>query len=235
MIKSRTLIAIPCLNEAENIAGVLAGTIAFASSNQNSIDVLVLNDGSTDETFKIIQEQTKNIINLPFNIGISQVFQLAVRVADELNYDFLVIIDGDGQHPVAEVAKLLSVADPATYIIGARNFQTYPFSITKKIAIGIIRRLLKIRFGISLTDPTSGLRVVPKACFDQIQNLKNATNYLEDTVLIFPLLQHSTVVCREVEVKMNTRAGGKASSTGLNNILNYLSLVGKLLISKRKR
>ena len=234
MPRPKVLIVIPCFNEGVNIGNLLSELKIAEFDPKFEVKHLVINDCSTDDSIDVIRESNSQAINLPFNYGIMQVFQLSIRIADALDFDYLMIIDGDGQHPVSEIGKLLSVADPATFVIGSRNFAKYPISRTRMNAIFLIKFLLKKKLGMEIVDPTSGFRLIPKICFRPMTDLNHQTNYLEDTVLILTSLNRSEVSIIEVEVNMLIRNSGESSSRGLQNILNYISLICKLLLVKGK-
>ena len=234
MPRPKVLIAIPCFNEGSNIGNLLTELKAAEFDPRFNVKHLVINDCSTDDSIDVIRKSNSQAINLPFNYGIMQVFQLSIMIADELDFDYLMIIDGDGQHPVSEIAKLLSVADPATFVIGSRNFAKYPISKIRMKAILLIQFLLMKKLGMDFVDPTSGFRLIPKICFRPMTELNYQTNFLEDTVLILTSLNRSEISFVEVEVNMLTRNSGKSSSRGLQNFLNYISLICKLLLVKGK-
>jgi glycosyltransferase involved in cell wall biosynthesis len=233
VVSPKTLIVIPAFNEEGNLESVINDAVVFSSRKKINSQVLVINDGSTDQTSVIAKRMDVALVNLPFNVGIAQVLQLAIRIGSEFEFEQVCIIDGDGQHPVAEIQKMLESSNGREFVVGVRNFQVYPVGNIRIKAINIIIRILHKKYGIKLSDPTSGFRLIPKSCFGIIQELDTNTNFLEDTVLIYPLLLNNQIKIKEVEVNMVLRSHGESSSQGFKNVMNYLSLILKLL-SMRK-
>ena len=206
MVSPKTLIVIPAFNEAGNLESVINDALEFSAYKNINSQVLVINDGSTDQTSAIAKR-----------MGVAQIC----------------IIDGDGQHPVSEIQKILEPSNGREFVVGVRNFQVYPVGIIRMKAINVIIRILHKKFRMRLSDPTSGFRLIPKSCFGILQELDTNTNFLEDTVLIYPLLLSNQIKIKEVEVDMVLRSHGKSSSQGFKNVMNYLSLILKLLSLRR--
>src|SRR3954449_5194775 len=106
----RYLAVVPAWNEALTIGTVLDGLRDRAPA----FDVLVVDDGSTDETAEIAQERGARVVRLPFNLGIGGAVQAGFQFAQHNGYDYLVQVDGDGQHDPCEIETLLRVmhSDP---------------------------------------------------------------------------------------------------------------------------
>ena len=229
MVSPKTLIVIPAFNEEGNLESVINDAVKFSTYKNINSQVLVINDGSTDQTSAIAKRMGVALANLPFNVGIAQVLQLAIRIASEFEFEQICIIDGDGQHPVSEIQKILESSNGREFVVGFRNFQVYPVGNVRMKAISFIIRILHKKFRMKLSDPTSGFRLIPKSCFGLLQGLETNTNFLEDTVLIYPILLNNKIKIKEVEVTMALRSHGESSSQGFKNVMNYLSLILKLL------
>ena len=89
-----TLLIIPAYNEAENIERVVDNLI----ENYPQFDYVVINDGSRDDTRKILYNRGYNYLDLPVNTGLAGAFRCGVRYANAKGYDYVVQFDGDGQH-----------------------------------------------------------------------------------------------------------------------------------------
>src|SRR5512146_2216796 len=114
----RTLVFIPAWNEAGSVAAV----IADVRERLPGADVLVVDDGSTDETAARAAEAGATVASLPFNQGLGAALQTGYLYALREGYDFCAHLDADGQHPAGEVARLLAevIADNADLVIGSR-------------------------------------------------------------------------------------------------------------------
>ena len=100
----RTLVLIPCLNEGPRIAGIIGQLHALYPN----FDVLVVDDGSTDDTAAAAEEAGADVIRLPLHLGYGAALQTGYRYALEQGYEQLVQMDGDGQHPPEELAGLVA-------------------------------------------------------------------------------------------------------------------------------
>jgi glycosyltransferase involved in cell wall biosynthesis len=114
----RTLVFIPAWNEADSVAAVIAGV----RERLPEADVLVVDDGSTDATTARAREAGATVASLPFNQGLGAALQTGYLYALREGYDFCAHLDADGQHPPADVARLLEevCADRADLVIGSR-------------------------------------------------------------------------------------------------------------------
>lgn len=103
---NNTLLIIPAYNEAENIERVVDNLI----ENYPQFDYVVINDGSRDDTRKILHNRGYNYLDLPVNTGLAGAFRCGVRYANAKGYDYVVQFDGDGQHRPESVDKMLAKA-----------------------------------------------------------------------------------------------------------------------------
>ena len=90
----KILIIIPAYNEAENIERVVDNLI----ENYPQYDYVIINDGSTDDTRKICARRGYNLLDLPINVGLSGAIKSGMRYANYYGYDYVLQLDGDGQH-----------------------------------------------------------------------------------------------------------------------------------------
>lgn len=115
---NNTLLIIPAYNEAENIERVVDNLI----ENYPQFDYVVINDGSRDDTRKILYNRGYNYLDLPVNTGLAGAFRCGVRYANAKGYDYVVQFDGDGQHRPESVDKMLTKMQEtdADIVIGSR-------------------------------------------------------------------------------------------------------------------
>src|SRR5919205_266978 len=116
---SACLAVVPAYNEAATVGDV----VEALHSKAPDLDVLVIDDGSTDATAECAERAGARVLRLPFNLGIGGAVQAGFKYADENGYDFMVQVDGDGQHDPGEIAKLFDAAEGserADMICGSR-------------------------------------------------------------------------------------------------------------------
>jgi|LSQX01.1.fsa_nt_gb glycosyltransferase involved in cell wall biosynthesis len=148
---------IPAYNEEESI-GILISEIR---SIYPDIEIIVISDGSTDNTAKIAYESGVTVLDLPCNLGVGGAVQTGMRYAVELGYETVVRIDGDGQHNPGEISRLLRAMkiSGADFVTGSRflNHGDVQGS-TKMRRIGniLLACFLSLICRKRITDPTSG-------------------------------------------------------------------------------
>jgi glycosyltransferase involved in cell wall biosynthesis len=145
-------IIIPAHNEAENI-GALVGEIR---SLYTEAEVIVVNDGSTDETAKVAHEAGAEVYSHPYNIGNGAAIKSGIRAASG---DILVFMDGDGQHSPADVARLLELFPEYDMVVGARSVAGQA-SLGRAIGNKIYNWLGSYVTQFPIHDLTSGFRAV---------------------------------------------------------------------------
>lgn len=155
----KTLIIIPAYNEQEAILN----TIEDIKKHGKSFDYIVINDGSSDNTEEILKKHNINHITLPVNSGLTVAVETGYVYAYENGYDCAIQFDGDGQHQ-AEYLKLLvdEIEKGANIAIGSR-FVTQKKNLSMRmIGSRIITLLIKLKTGVKINDPTSGMRALDR-------------------------------------------------------------------------
>ena len=159
-MSSKILIIIPAHNEEHSIAHVI-DELHKENSNWH---LLVINDGSTDHTKELAESMgSAKVINLPYQVGIGSCVQTGFIYADKNDYDYAIQFDGDGQHKVCEIKKLLTHLEScdADAVNGSRFFnkdKKYKSTISRSIGIKFFKILNSILIKQKITDNTSGFR-----------------------------------------------------------------------------
>ncbi len=158
----KKLVIIPAYNESESIEKTVQDIVEHTSG----FDYVIINDCSTDNTREICEQRGFNIITLPINLGIGGAVQTGYRYAYENNYDIAVQVDGDGQHDAAFLNCMAEALEKekADMLIGSRFIEKEGFqsSLARRIGIVYFTGLIKLLTGTTITDPTSGLRMIGK-------------------------------------------------------------------------
>jgi glycosyltransferase involved in cell wall biosynthesis len=205
---SRTALAVvPAYNEAATIAGVVRSLRRHAPE----FDVLVIDDGSTDETSRLARAAGARVVRPPFNLGIGGAVQTGFVFAREGGYDLMVQVDGDGQHDAAELGKLLEAMEPGVDMVCGSRFLVkgeYLAPVSRRAGIHLFAWLLSRFVGQAVTDPTSGFRLYNRRAIKLF-----ADDYPHDypEVEAVLMLHHHQLRMREVPVRMFQRGGGSSS------------------------
>ena len=235
---SKILLIIPAYNEEENILKTVNTIKDYNKKNNTNYDILVINDGSIDNTSKICHDNNITTIDLIHNLGIGGAVQTGYKYAYDNNYDIAVQFDGDGQHDVSYVENIINpiINDNVDFVIGSRflkkekdNFQS---TFARRIGINMISFFMKIVSHKKIYDTTSGFR----AC-----NKKIIENFANDYPLEYPepistveLIKKGYEVS-EISVKMNDRKGGTSSIRSWKNIYYMINVILSILVVGTRR
>lgn len=204
----RVLVIIPAYNEEKSIALV----IADIRKHVPTVDILVVNDGSTDKTEHAARQAQAEVLTLPFNVGIGGGMQTGYLYAKQNNYDVAVQMDADGQHPAEELPKLLEAIQDADLVIGSRYVEPSAYRSSKMRRVGMIffSKLVSAITRERYTDTTSGFRAANRKVIDLY-----AQYYPMDYPEVESIVYLKRKGCRisEVSTEMRERQSGKSSIT----------------------
>src|SRR5260370_3631902 len=160
----RVLIIVPAWNEAESVGDV----VREIRGERPEADVLVVDDGSTDDTARLAHDAGAAVTRLPFNLGVGGVMRLGYRYARIEGYDVAVQIDADGQHDPRYVPKLVDGLQDASLVIGARfaGEGEYPVARLRQFSMTLLAFALSMLAVHKLTDKTSGFRACDRALIE---------------------------------------------------------------------
>lgn len=202
----KILVMIPALNEENSITSVVGDVKAALPT----ASVLVVDDGSTDNTAENAEKAGALLLRLPFNLGIGGAVQSGYLFAMRNGYDIAVQIDGDGQHDPAFIPDMLTRLADSDLVIGSRFISNVGFRSTamRRIGIGILSGLLKALTGQRFTDPTSGFRVANRRVIEHC-----AASYSQDFPEVESLLhlRREGLSIVESPVVMRQRSYGRSS------------------------
>ncbi len=215
----RTLVFVPAWNEEGSVASVIAGV----RERLPDADVLVVDDGSDDGTAASAREAGAIVASLPFNQGLGAALQTGYLYALRQGYDFCAHLDADGQHPPAEVGRLLEEvrADRADLVIGSRysdpgqaESDDYRPTISRRIGTSVFRFFLTVATRQRFTDTTSGMRAANRRVMELFSE-----NYSPDFAEIesLQLAVREGLRVEEVPVRMLERVGGSSFLTPLRS------------------
>lgn len=228
---SRRLVIVPAFNEGESVRKVVLGLRRALPE----FDVLVIDDGSTDDTVRQVPPGTA-IVTLPFNLGIGGAMQTGYRYAALHGYDIAVQVDGDGQHRPGEVRRLVAelARSGSDLIVGSRFLDAaarekrarYRQSVVRLSGAWVLRSMIRLTTGLRITDCTSGFRAANRRVIRAFAHWY-PEDYPEPEVIL--LLHRAGYRISELAVRMRRRAGGQ-SSIGVFTGLFYVLKVSVCLI-----
>ena len=227
-----TVVFIPALNEEANLPAVLAEL----RRELDDVDVLVVDDGSTDATADVARTGGAEVLSFGENRGLREGIAAGYRYAYEHAYDFAGRVDADGQHPVNELRRLLELvrSDECDVAIGSRfasgeGYEEYRYepSSSRRFGTAILRRALRVVLGRPFHDATSGMYAVNAAAMPIL-----AEPYESGAPEVESLLRLRVAGLRvaEVPVNMRERASGESKLRGGRAVELVVTVAGTLLL-----
>ena len=228
----KLLIIIPAYNEEAALPKLLAELKGVSLPEGFSFTPLVVNDCSGDRTEWVAREQGATVLNLINNLGIGGAVQAGIKYARLHGFDYVLQMDGDGQHPPVEVHKLLQAAidSNADVVIGSRFIQKEGFqtSFLRRMGIRYFHWLNKILTHKSIYDTTSGFRLMGKKAI-ALASVYYPDDYPEPESLIF--FSRAGLVVKEVPVIMRERQGGVSSIRGFSSLYYMVKVTLSSILS----
>lgn len=211
MSPSHTLVLIPARNEAERIGPVLAGI----RRHTPDADLLVVDDGSEDETSHVARAHGARILHHPFNLGYGAALQTGYHYARKHGYRVLVQVDADGQHEPASIPALCAALQQgADVVVGSRYDHPEPphTSLLRRIGSRLFSWVVTRWTGHRITDPTSGFQALNDRALELLALDHFPEDYPDADVLI--TLARAGLRLTEVPVRMYERPGGASMHRG---------------------
>jgi glycosyltransferase involved in cell wall biosynthesis len=215
----RTLIIVPAWNEARNVGN----TVQEIGKAIQGMDVVVVDDGSTDDTARIARDAGARVLRLPFNMGVGGAMRTGFTYAQQHGYDRAIQVDADGQHDPQDILRVLEGLERADISIGARFADAGQYEVhgPRRWAMiflaGVLSRVSKTR----LTDVTSGFRAANARAIAQYVRYYPA-EYLGDTVDSLVSAVHAGLTVTQVPVSMRPRQHGTPSQNPLGAAIYLL-------------
>ena len=233
-MKPKVLLIIPAYNEEKSIEKTISSILTIP------YDYIVINDGSTDSTQKILKQHNYNHINLLSNLGIGGAVQTGYKYAHENNYDIAIQFDADGQHDISYLNNLIRpiMNHQANLVIGScfinKSLKNQRSSKLRRLGIHFLSNVIRIFSGKRIHDPTSGFRAADKKVIASFA--KNYPLEYPEPISNFELLKSHKILIKEIPVKMNRRANGKSSINSWKTIYaGFNVLISILILSLRRK
>jgi glycosyltransferase involved in cell wall biosynthesis len=229
----RLLVIIPALNEEDSIERVVRDAI-----DELGADVVVVDDGSTDETGARAVAAGATVLRLPYNLGVGGAIRTALRYAQQQGYRRVLQLDGDGQHEASEGRRLVDAlgaegAD-ADLVVGSRFAAGYDVGGGRRFTMRVLSRIVSRRLRTSVTDTTSGFRAMSARAIATFAR-DYPLDYLSDTVEALLIAGDAGLRVREVDVRMRPRQGGTASTSTFKSAYHLVRLLLVVLVHAIRR
>jgi glycosyltransferase involved in cell wall biosynthesis len=234
---SDTVVFVPAWNEEENLPAVLDGL----ARELPGTDVLVVDDGSTDRTAEVARGHGAEVLSFGRNRGLQAGIAAGYAWALERGYAYCGRVDADGQHPPAELKRLLALvrAGSCDVAVGSRfvsgdGYPPYRYapSPARRLGTGILRRAMGVVLGRPFGDATSGLYAVNARALPLLaQPFRTGAPEVEALIR----LHDAGLRLREVPVDMAERAGGESKLRGQKALQLVLTVAGTLLLARLAR
>jgi len=206
MTDARAIIIMPAHNEAANLPSVFADLRRHAPD----LDVVVVDDASSDETTAIAAQLGAVVVTLPCNLGYGGAVQTGFKYAVENGYDYAVMMDADGQHDPEFIPSLLApvVAGEADVAIGSRflGVMDYEAGWAKRAGMAIFGAIAAHFTGRRVTDPTSGFQALNRKALRFFARDNYPSDYPDTDTLL--LLHYAGFRVVEVPVRIRGRLAG---------------------------
>jgi len=204
------MVIVPAWNEE----GAIAGVVRSVKDVLPDVPVLVIDDYSDDGTAQIAKAAGAQVLRLPVHLGLGGCVQTGYKFAFEQGFEYVIRVDGDGQHEAADIPKILEalISTRAEVVIGSRFLESSGShtSFTRSVGIVFFRVLLKAILGRTIYDPTSGFVGVNRRAL-QVFSRSFPLSYPEIEVLV--VLQRRRFRFEEVPCRMHPRRSGRSSIT----------------------
>ena len=234
---SRTLVFIPAWNEEQNLPAVLDEL----RRELPDADVLVIDDGSTDRTAQVAREHGAEVLSFGENRGLRAGIAAGYTWALEHEYAFCGRVDADGQHPAAELRRLLELvkSGETDVAVGSRfvsgpGYQPYRYEPEgiRKLGTGLLRRSMRVALGRPFNDATSGLYAASRKALPALARPYESGAPEVEAVL---RLHEEGLRVEEIPVDMRERASGESKLKGKKALLLVLTVIATLLGARRLR
>ena len=212
MASKRVLVAIPAWNERGSIADV----IVKVREHRPDADVLVVDDGSTDDTALLAEAAGATVVSLPFNVGVGGAMRTAFLFARRSGYEAVVQVDADGQHDPADLDRLIDGLVDSDIVVGTRFHPTSQYYVggPRRWAMVLLSKALSRMNHGRISDPTSGFRSAgPRAI--ALFAEQYPADYLGDTVGSLAIAIRNGMTIHETPVTMYFRQTGRPSKNAV--------------------
>jgi glycosyltransferase involved in cell wall biosynthesis len=226
------VIIIPAYNEASRVASTIAGIRKFTDA-----DVIVVSDGSTDNTVNEASEAGATVVELPFNLGYGAALQTGFKYALKMGYRFAVQMDADGQHDPSAIQSLIEpvIKGEVDVTIGSRFLRRgdYKAPFLRRIGMSFFAFIASIFTGKRVTDPTSGFQALNSKVMKFYASDAYPVDYPDADVII--MLHRRGIRLSEIPVAMKRSVGKVSMHSGLKPFYYTFKMLLSILVTLLRR
>ena len=225
------LIIVPALNEE----GAIEGVVQSINREMPGTPVLVIDDYSTDATVLLAKQAGADVVSLPRHLGLGGCVQTGYKLAFELGFDYVVRVDGDGQHDARDIPRIYEtlLQSGAHMVIGSRFIEQNGRHTSPMRGLGIVffRWVLRLVLGKPVHDPTSGFVGVNRTAL-QVFSRTFPLEYPEIEALV--VLQRRRFRFEEVPCRMLPRTTGRSSITATQSVYYIIHVLLGIVVNVLK-
>lgn len=221
----RLLLIIPAFNEQASLGGLLAEINALPARPGVQIEAVVVDDGSSDRTQEVARAHGARVLRLCRNLGIGGAVQAGIQLAHREGFDAAVQMDGDGQHPPAELSKLLAPVsgdgagpDRPDLVVGTRyrdGASQFRSTMLRRLGSAWLRGILRVVTRLRISDPTSGFRLYGARA---LRLFSDTYPYDFPEPESLAMARAAGLAVTEVPIAMRERQGGQSSISGYTSV-----------------
>ncbi len=220
-------IVIPAFNEAHAILDVIGKIQRILDQENLKAEIIIVDDGSTDETAAIVAKTTCRLIRHPYNKGYGASLKTGIRQAKN---DIILITDADGTYPPEAIPRLVKEMGPHDMVVGARTGASVHIPLLRRPVKWVLTKLANYLSGISIPDLNSGLRIFRREIVLRYFRLLPSGFSFTTTITLAMLTNDYNVLYIPIDYHKRT---GKSKIQPIQDTVNFFSLVFRMVLSFR--
>ncbi|MFH1982575.1 MAG: glycosyltransferase family 2 protein [Pseudomonadota bacterium] len=211
-------VIIPTFNEAHTIGGL----VTAVRSQYPEAEIIVVDDGSTDQTAANAQNSGARVYSHPYNIGNGAAIKSGIRMASG---EVLVFMDGDGQHDPKDISRMLALLPEYDLVVGARAFQDQA-SLGRALGNAVYNRFASYVAKFPIKDLTSGFRAIKApVARSMIYLLPNTYSY--PTTMTLAVLR-TGLSLKYVPIRTERRTSGKSQISLIKDGVRFFMIITRI-------
>ncbi len=216
LTRNNVLVVVPMFNEQDSIGQVLDNLL------KENYQLVVVDDGSKDNSRDIALSKGVNVLSLPFNLGVGAALRAGFKFAGRHDYQAVIQVDADGQHSCLQISELINAANEtnAHLVIGSR-FQhpeeSMSVPIIRRSVMRVLAALASRATEVKITDATSGFRLIRQPLLSEFAQ-EFPSYYLGDTYEALVSAGRAGYTVREIPAVIVERIHGESSASRLQSV-----------------